>query len=302
MKSGFNKSFLLAGWILFVSSFSQGQAACNIEHLSSPVEGGVIAYDQAGTGAPILLLHGLFADKEQWTPLLCLLSEAGYRAIAPDLPGYGKSLEGYGLGVYALESERDLVLAFADRLGLSRFHLAGSSMGGAVAALMTSKMPYRVRTLAFIGSPQGVEAWSPAVQDAIREGVNPFIPVTDAELSLELSLLFVKPPSLPPERREQILAGYIQNNAHYVKVWNIVNLYDNVLTRDGGVKMPRTVPSFILWGMNDQIFSIKGASKLKRWLGRGELERLPAAGHLLLEENAEAAFARYQRFLLKHRP
>lgn len=54
------------------------------------LDGGVLYYNRAGEGPLVVLLHGLFAQKEQWDALLCLLSAAGYTAIAPDLPGYGK--------------------------------------------------------------------------------------------------------------------------------------------------------------------------------------------------------------------
>lgn len=77
---------------------------CAIATQQIALDGGVLHYNRAGAGSPILLLHGLFAQKEQWNSLLCLLSAAGYTAIAPDLPGYGQSVD-FPLADYRLEHQ-----------------------------------------------------------------------------------------------------------------------------------------------------------------------------------------------------
>ena len=50
-----------------------------------------LSYNWVGTEQPKLPLHGLFASKEQWNSMMCQLYEAGYQAIAPDLPNCGNS-------------------------------------------------------------------------------------------------------------------------------------------------------------------------------------------------------------------
>ncbi|WP_162785004.1 alpha/beta fold hydrolase [Polynucleobacter necessarius] len=82
MKKIFLK-YCLAALLILLLGFSWSAelalSACNIEVKTAPVGGGTIEYLQAGNGAPILLLHGLFAQKEQWSELACQLSAAGYR-------------------------------------------------------------------------------------------------------------------------------------------------------------------------------------------------------------------------------
>lgn len=95
---------LLLSLLLMASSATLGKEIrpqCQIETKSEKMSGGTIVYHKAGKGPNILLLHGLFAAKEQWQPLLCSLASAGYTAIAPDLPGYGKS-DDFPLAVYPL--------------------------------------------------------------------------------------------------------------------------------------------------------------------------------------------------------
>ena len=57
-------------------------SSCPITSLTAQVGNGTLSYSQVGNGRSILLLHGLFASKEQWNTMMCRLSEVGYRAIA----------------------------------------------------------------------------------------------------------------------------------------------------------------------------------------------------------------------------
>ena len=266
--------------------FTQGQAV---------VEDGSIVYNQYGQGPTILLLHGLFADKEQWHKLACLLEDVGYSVIAPDLPGYGKSI-GFPLPDYRLENQVRLLHQFLGVLNIRLYHVGGSSMGGTIAAMISRQYPLEVRSLAFIGSPQGIIEWSPELRAAIVEGINPFIPIDVAQFDLEMSLLFVTPPVVPIELKEAAVNEYVTRNRHYQQVWDIDNLYTTQLTKghwDGK-------PTLVIWGQNDQIFSVKGARKLKARIPRAKVIRLPDAGHLLMMENSTEAARFYLRFLKRH--
>lgn len=265
---------------------------CEIATRQVALDGGVLYYNQAGQGAPVLLLHGLFAQKEQWNTLLCLMAAAGYLAIAPDLPGYGKSTD-FPLADYKLDHQIERLRQFMEILGISRFDIAGSSMGGAIAALYVEHYPLQIRTLAFIGSPLGAIAWGNAVKNAIYQGINPFIPITVPQFDLEMSLLFVKPPAIPDTVKAALVQDYSERNRHYQQVWDIVNLYDTLLDR----RLRIRIPTLILWGDKDQIFAVDGADRLQFRIPRSKQVRLPNAGHLLLLENAVETAAIYVHFL-----
>lgn len=267
-------------------------SACTIATRSVQMGNGSLIYNQVGNGSPILLLHGLFADKEQWNSILCQLSEGGYRAIAPDLPGYGAS-QGFDVVNYALDNQVKLLQEFVKGLGIDRLDIAGSSMGGAIATLYTQRYPRQIRSLAFIGSPLGVIEWAKPVREAIYQGINPFIPITTDQFDLEISLLFVTPPQIPDAVKVAKVKDYVDRNRHYQQVWDIVNLYDQVLCQNP----PIQVPTLIIWGEADKIYDIQGAEKLQRCIPRSQLLKLPQAGHLLLMENADAAASAYLRFL-----
>ncbi|MFM2007581.1 MAG: hypothetical protein RLZZ09_3236 [Pseudomonadota bacterium] len=269
-------------------------AACEFSTNRVAVDDGTIVYNRYGEGPAVLLLHGLFADKEQWHGLACALSATGYSAIAPDLPGYGQSV-GFPLPDYRLEAQAKLLHQLMQRLGIGRYDVAGSSMGGTIAALYRRMYHREVRTLAFIGSPLGIIDWSPAVQAAITVGTNPFIPVNVAQFDLEMRLLFVTPPDIPLPIKQAAVDQYVTRNRHYQQVWDIVNLYDTVLTRGhwGGK------PTLAIWGKDDQIYSVKGARLLKARIPRASVFKLANAGHLLMMENTAEVARLYVRFLLR---
>lgn len=194
-------------------------STCTIATQSVSVSNGTLSYNQVGNGngAVILLLHGLFADKEQWNSIMCRLAEAGYRAIAPDLPGYGTS-QGFDVVNYALENQMKLLHEFVKGLGIDRIDIVGSSMGGAISTVYTQQYSQQVRSLAFIGSPLGVISWAKPVKDAIYQGINPFIPITKDQFDPRSQMLKLSNAGhlLLIENADAVASAYLsflQNNA-----------------------------------------------------------------------------------------
>lgn len=105
---------------------------------------GPIFYRTAGSGPPLLLLHGWGGSSRYWGGTLKQLSDI--RTIyAPDLPGYGESPP--LRGEIIPERIASLVLEFADTLGLKRFDLNGHSFSAGVTAYLAAGQPERVRRL-----------------------------------------------------------------------------------------------------------------------------------------------------------
>lgn len=268
-------------------------SSCTISSLTAQVGNSTLSYSQVGNGRRVLLLHGLFASKEQWNTIMCRLSEMGYRAIAPDLPGYGNS-NGFTLRDYALENQTTLLHELMEKLGIKSFDLAGSSMGGAIAWLYAQRYPNQVGSLAFIGSPLGIVDWANSVKEAILLGINPFIPITKEQFALEISLLFFTPPAIPDSVIAEKVNDYITRNRHYQQVWDIINLYDDDILCQG---VPTRFPTLIIWGKEDKIYDISGASRLQECIAGSGAIKLPKAGHLLLMENADEVASKYVGFL-----
>ena len=98
---------------------------------SVDTEVGRLSTMQAGTGPPVVALHGLGGTKASFLPTLAALADA-YRVIAVDLPGFGESDKPIGAAYDARWLAR-ATTALLDALGIERAHLVGNSMGGRVA-------------------------------------------------------------------------------------------------------------------------------------------------------------------------
>lgn len=281
--------FCLAGSKADAETFA---SACNIEVKTSAVGNGTIEYLKVGKGTPILLLHGLFAQKEQWSELACYLSNAGYLVIAPDLAGYGKSIY-FPIIDYKLENQVGILHQFTNTLNIQRFDIAGSSMGGAIASMYARAYPMQVRSLAFIGAPLGVSGWSTQVKSALYQGINPFIPISVDQLNLEMQLLFYRPPVLSEAIQQALIADYQKQNRHYQQVWDIVNLYLYEIEKNS----PSPIPTLIMWGKEDGIFESIDMRRLEQKYPKNRHYLVKDASHLLMLEKPKEVAVNYIQFL-----
>jgi pimeloyl-ACP methyl ester carboxylesterase len=117
------------------------------------VDGLRIAYERAGTGPPVVLVHGFVGDgRSTWSDQIAALSDE-FTVVAWDGPGAGRSSEppdGFRLPDYA-----DCLAGFLDALGLSRPHLVGLSFGGALLLELFRRHPTVPRTLVLAGAYAG---------------------------------------------------------------------------------------------------------------------------------------------------
>ena len=91
-----------------------------------------ISYREAGSGTPLIILHGLGGRSESWLPQYNNLSES-YRVIGWDAPGYGESSE-IQIDSPEIVDYADVVLGFIDALEINHCHLMGHSVGTCIAA------------------------------------------------------------------------------------------------------------------------------------------------------------------------
>ena len=103
-----------------------------------------------GTGEPIVLLHGFPDMSWGWRKQMAPLADAGFRVLAPDLRGYGRSDCPSGIGAYALDKLVADVMAVG---GGAPFHLAGHDWGGIVAWAVAARHPANVKALTILNAP-----------------------------------------------------------------------------------------------------------------------------------------------------
>jgi pimeloyl-ACP methyl ester carboxylesterase len=153
--------------------------------------------DSGGTGAPLVLLHANTGNADSWTPNIPGLASAGYRVIAFDRRGWGRSMADSDTGAQPGTIAGDLD-ALADHLGLDRFHLVGIAGGGFAAYDYVLSHPERLRSLVIACSGGGID---------------------DRELAaLRARTQLPGFPDWPPEFRE-VSPGYMAQNPAGLERW-----------------------------------------------------------------------------------
>ncbi|MGB0732723.1 MAG: alpha/beta fold hydrolase [Pontibacterium sp.] len=99
-----------------------------------------------GEGEPLLIMHGLFGNLDNWGAQIKALSEK-YKVIALDLRNHGKSPHHDEVGYKAMAND---VIALMDDLNLKAAHIVGHSMGGKVAMQLAMNYPHRVNKLVIV--------------------------------------------------------------------------------------------------------------------------------------------------------
>jgi 3-oxoadipate enol-lactonase len=144
---------------------------CGAERRSTTLErvvdvlGVPLALSDAGSGEPVLFVHGMGLDSRMWRPQLEPVLVSGRRAITYDLRGHGGSgvpPSGYRVVDFAAEA-----IGLLNALGIERAHLVGLSLGGSVVARLAVRWPARARSVTILGS---MASGYPRLSEFIRGG------------------------------------------------------------------------------------------------------------------------------------
>ncbi|WPL57937.1 alpha/beta hydrolase [Qipengyuania profunda] len=277
------------------------------------VEGIDVFYREAGpSDAPvILLLHGFPSSSHMFRDLIPLLSRRN-RVIAPDLPGFGKTLPDEQDGFeYTFENLTKVVTGFCDELSLDRFALYVFDYGAPIGFRMAMRQPERITAIISQNGNAYEEGFSPEwaawmdywrdPSDENREACRPSLsPETirdwqygtgaDSRLlapdGYELDIAYMARPGAE-ERQLDLILDYRSNVALYPDF--------QAYFRD-------RQPLFLaVWGRHDPAFLPAGADAFKRDLPEAKVHLLDA-GHFALETHAMEIACMVQSFLDRNQP
>lgn len=204
---------------------------------------------------PLLLLHGSPGSSSDFDGLLGELG-AARRAVAPDLPGFGRSER--DVADYSIRAHARYALELLDRLGVERAHVLGYSMGGGVALEMLDLAPERVASVTLVSAigVQELELFGDARLNRAVHG---------AQLALLRAL-----PALVPHFG--LLSGGMLG-VPYAR-----NFYDTDQRPLRGVLERARAPMLIVHGEDDFLVPVEAAREHARVVPQAELELLPT-GH-----------------------
>ena len=247
------------------------------------VDGLKIAYERAGAGPPLVLLHGYVGDgPTTWRGQLDGLSD-DFTVVAWDAPGAGGSSdppEGFGLAGYA-----DCLAGFVDRLGLGRPHLAGLSFGGilALALALAGRHPAVPGSLVLASAYAGWAGSLPAevVSQRLRQAmVLADLPPEEFAGTLLPTMFAESTPRASVEAFGAGVRAFHPAGFRAMARASAENLRD-VLARI-------EVPTLLLYGDRDVRAPLPVAEDLQRSIPGARLVLLAGAGHASNIEAPEA--------------
>jgi pimeloyl-ACP methyl ester carboxylesterase len=230
-----------------------------------------------GTGAPLVLLHGLLDSSEGWSHL----AELPCPRIAFDLPGFGHSdppargsLAGYA---------RDIA-AGLDLLGAERFNLVGHSLGGGVAAALAELMPDRVGAIVLL-APVGfgrihlaeaasLPGVSTLVHGALPRALSSRLAVTAAYVTMVSNGLMPERATVDrlAVRRSNLVAGAREGTRAAADAGRSADGF----TRRG---IAYDGPVFAIWGDQDRLVPVAHSRSVCRALPQATVDVWKGMGH-----------------------
>ena len=247
-------------------------------------------YLEGGQGAPLMLLHGFGANKDNFTLVAGLLTKH-YRVIIPDHIGFGESSHPADAD-YSPPAQAERLRNFAQALGVTDLHIGGNSMGGHIAMTYAALYPGDVKSL-WLLDPGGV--WSAPksmVHTTIETtGKNPLMVRTEEDFAALMPWVMSKPPFVPRPILNVLARERIANNALEERVFREITA-DSVEMRVAGL----TMPALIVWGDEDRIIHPETAKILNGLLPRSRIILMPETGHIPMFENPRQSARDYLMF------
>ena len=279
----------MARWLL---GLERGRAGLVPGRISIPE--GQVAYLSGGEGnaEAIVLIHGIGASKDHFTRVAKALT-LKYRVVAIDLPGFGESGRDATLA-YDIPSQAERVKEVVSALGIVRFHLGGSSMGGFIAMRYAAAHPDDVRSLWLI-DPAGVTgAKESPVQEIYRTtGRSPLFARRAEEFDQVFAWVFAKPPLLPWAVKHVTAERMVADEAFHQQIFKALVGSEGINAVAPTIK----TPALIIWGDQDRVLDLSGGQLLVKLLPHARLGVMPGLGHLSILEAPAAAADSYLKFL-----
>ena len=255
-------------------------------HLGLPSRSVELSYARRGSGSPLLLIHGIGHRWQAWEPVLDRLAEQ-HDVIAIDLPGFGKSAplklalgERHTVGLLM-----EWIAETFPEFGIERPHVAGNSLGGALALELAR---HGLAASATALSPAGFwrTRWEPtwAITNLTVTRAAAFAPKPALRYvanhgtarAVCFGMIFGRPRDLDPTAAfEDTLA--LREGKSFRPVAKEAGRYRYAGESD--------VPTTVAWGTKDRILLRRQFAQAKRVLPKARFEDLPGCGHVPMSDD-----------------
>lgn len=270
---------------------------------------GVLRYHEAGSGPPLVLLHGSGPGVTGWRNFrgnIGVFAEH-FHTLVFEFPGFGVSDE---TEEHPLVGAAGSVIRFLDALGVESASIVGNSMGGMVGSRVARQAPSRVERLVTIGGV-GVGLFNPAPGEGIRlltaftqDPTRPRLVQWLQSMVYDQSILTEE---LIEERWE--LASSPDVLACLRKIFapaSLVAALRDPVKGAGGPEWAQlhtiTQPTLLTWGRDDRVTPLDAALIPMRTMPNAELHVFPNCGHWVMIEAKQAWESAVLAFLTRRSP
>jgi len=238
--------------------------------------GRALRYYDLGSGPPLILIHGIGGDADEWALCIEALS-ARHRVLALDLLGFGRSdkpaIE-YGIAVFV-----EVLDHFLRELDIPRAALVGNSLGGWIAAAFALHFPERVNKLALVDTA-GV--WTGPTDLPFDPRVS-----THAHMRDIMEQVFYDKSLATNELVDLAYRQHLERGDGYTIDRLLQNLRAGQERLDDTISQ-LTMPVLLIWGEEDDLIPVENARRIHQLIPGSRLEIIPQCGHLpALEKPAE---------------
>ena len=261
-------------------------------HREDSVNGIRLHWVEQGEGPPVVLLHGFPESWYAWQHQLPALAAAGFRAVAPDLRGYGLSEKPRGVSAYRIETLVADVAALVRRLGAGPAHIVGHDWGGMLSWYLPLFHPEACASVAILNAPHPV-AYRRALKTSPDQRRRsryvflfqlPFLP--ERRLRRDdfafLEKLLRRDPVTPGAFTDEDIRIYKEALARPGALTAAINYYRAAFRhppRTKGRRWPAGLPALLVWGEKDRYLAPSLADGVEEWVPGIRVERLPKASH-----------------------
>ncbi|MEN9307966.1 MAG: hypothetical protein RL173_1898 [Fibrobacterota bacterium] len=257
--------------------------------MKTTIDGIEITWEEAGSGQPLVLVHGLPFQRGMWAPQLSGLARK-HRVIALDLPGFGES--GAPSGPATMVAIADFLAKFCQSVAKVPVVLAGHSMGGYAALEFARQNPSLLRGLVMVASRCIADTPDAA---ANRKAMVSRLKTESPEFVAEAML----PRMLSTDNRDPAMRQSVRALMEPLRADGISHAQMAIATRVDFSNLlgQLKTPALVIAGEKDLVAPLEEAGIMAAGFRQGRLEVIEHAGHMVSWEQPKAVNAALDKWI-----
>jgi pimeloyl-ACP methyl ester carboxylesterase len=273
------------------------------------LHGHEVIYRTAGSGPPLVIVHGMVNSSKHWREVALRLAET-HTVIVPDLIGHGDSAT--PRGDYALGAHAAVIRDLLSALEIESATFVGHSLGGGIAMVFFWQFPHKVERLALVSSGGLGQEVSPMLRGAALPGASalvwaashPGVLAAIDGVGAGLGRLgWRKAAYLKAVTRAlRPLQGGGARKAFLQSLRSVIDVHGQKVSALDRLYLLGPVPTLIVWGERDRTIPVEHGRNAHELIPGSRFETLPGAAHFPNLEDPDALSEIVERWLAETKP